>query len=96
MIFTSQIHIEGEVMEQVNQAELLGEVINNTLTWEDNTKYLVNRANSRMRILHKLISFRVPVKDLIHIYLLFFQSILEQSCQVCHSSLTIENMQNLE
>ena len=94
--FTSQIQIEGEVMEIVNQARLLGVVINNTLTWDDNTKYLVKRANSRMRILHRLVSFSVPVEDLINIYILYIRSIVEQSCQVWHSSLTLYNMQDLE
>ena len=55
-------------MEIVNQARLLGVVINNTLTWDDNTKYLVKRANSRMRILHRLVSFSVPEEDLMNIW----------------------------
>ena len=94
--FTSQLQIEGEVMEIVSQAKLLGVVINNKLTWDDNTEYLVKRANSRMRILHKLVSFSVPVDDLINIYILYIRSIVEQSCQVWHSSLTLDNMQDLE
>ena len=46
-----------------------------------------------MRILHKLVSFDVPREDLLNIYI---RSILEQSCQVWHSSLTLDNIQNLE
>ena len=83
-------------MEIVSQAKLLGVVINNKLTWDDNTEYLVKRANSRMRILHKLVSFSVPVDDLINIYILYIRSIVEQQGQVWHSSLTLENLQNLE
>ena len=52
----------------VNQAKLLGVEINNPLIWDDNTKYLVKRANSRMRILHRLVSFSVPEEDLMNIW----------------------------
>ena len=71
-------------------------MINDSLTWDDNTKYLVQRANSRLRLLHKLVSFSVPIDDLINIYVLYVRSILEQSCQVWHSSLTLENANDLE
>ena len=69
-------------MEIVSQTKLLGVMINNTLTWNANTQYLVKRANSRLRLLHKLVSFSVPVSDLINIYILYIRSIVEQSCQV--------------
>ena len=49
-----------------------------------------------MRILHKLVEFAVPREDLVNIYVLYIRSILEQSCQVWHSSLSLENFQNLE
>ena len=93
--FTSKILIENEEMEIVSQTKLLGVIVNNNLTWDDNTKYLVQRANSRLRLLHKLSSFSVPTEDLINIYILYIRSILEQSCQVWHSSLTLENSEDL-
>ena len=49
-----------------------------------------------MRLLHKLVKFSVSVDDLVNIYILYIRSILEQSCQVWHSSLTLENFQDLE
>ena len=56
-------------------------------TWDQNTQFLDKRANSRMRImLHHLVSFNVLVQDLIIIFVLYIRSILEQSCQVWHSS----------
>ena len=94
--FTCNIKIEKEDMEIIPQTKLLGVMINDRLTWDDNTKYLVQRANSRLRLLHKLVSFSVPIDDLINIYVLYVRSILEQSCQVWHSSLTLENANDLE
>ena len=49
-----------------------------------------------MRLLHKLVEFGVAVPDLVNIYVLYVRSILEQSCQVWNSALTLENSQNLE
>ena len=48
-----------------------------------------------MRLLHKLVDFGVPHEDLVCIYI-HVRSILKQSCQVWHSSLTLENFQDLE
>ena len=47
-------------------------------------------------MLHKLVEFSVPVEDLINIYILYIRSVLEQSCQVWHSSLTFENLTDIE
>ena len=49
-----------------------------------------------MRLLHKLVEFGVPREDLKIIYILFIRSCLEQSCQVWHSSLTLENLTDIE
>ena len=94
--FTSRIEVEQETVEVITQTKLLGVIVNNKLTWDKNTRFLVQKANSRMRLLHKLVSFSVPVEDLINIYILYIRSIVEQSCQVWHSSLTLENLQSLE
>ena len=94
--FTSRVNIEGEPMAIISETKVLGVVINNKLTWESNTKSLVQKANSRMRLLHKLVEFGVSIKDLLNIYILYIRSILEQSCQVWHSSLTLENFLDLE
>ena len=47
-------------------------------------------------MLHKLVEFNVPTEDLLNIYVLYIRSVLEQSCQVWHSSLTAENITDLE
>ena len=71
-------------------------MINNKLTWDSNTTFLVKKANARMRMLHKLVTFNVPIEDLKTIYILYIRSHLEQSCQVWHSSLTLENLTDIE
>ena len=83
-------------METTKETKLLEVIVNDDLSWDSNTNYLTTRANARMRLLHKLVSFSVPQEDLLNIYILYIRSILEQSCQVWHSSLTLENFNDLE
>ena len=49
-----------------------------------------------MRMLHKICEFNAPVEDLIIIYIQYIRSVCEQSCTVWHSSLTQENIEDLE
>ena len=49
-----------------------------------------------MQILRKIAEFRPKYSDMITIYTSYIRSILEQSCQVWHSSLTQENAEDLE
>ena len=49
-----------------------------------------------MELLRKVASFGTSIEEKKNIYILYIQSILEQSCVVWHSSLTAENAQDLE
>ena len=88
--------MENSSIEVIKETKLLCVIVNDRLTWDSNTMSLIKRANARMRLLHKLVDFGVPEPDLVHIYILYVRSILEQSCQVWHSSLTLDNIQSLE
>ena len=94
--FTSRTTMDDDVIDIIKETKLLGVMVADDLSWDSNTSYLVKRANARMRLLHKLVEFGVPQADLVNIYILYVRSILEQSCQVWHSSLTLENFQDLE
>ena len=71
-------------------------MITDDLKWHANTNYLVKKGFSRMRLLHKVSEFQASLSDLINIYIVYLRSLLEQSCQIWHSSLTIEDSENLE
>ena len=62
--FVSRLEIDNEVLETISETKLLGVIINDTLSWDSNTKNIVKRANARMRMLHKLVEFHVPTEDL--------------------------------
>ena len=94
--FSTRLSLENVVLEETSETKLLGVLINNKLDWDSNTAQLIRKGNARMRILHKLVEFGIPREDLKTIYILYVRSHLEQSCQVWHSSLTLENLTDLE
>ena len=94
--FTTNLKLDDENLEVVEQAKLLGVIISNDLKWNKNTEYLIKKANSRMQLLRKVAEFSTSVEDKRTIYILYIRSILEQSSVVWHSSLTKENSEDLE
>ena len=71
-------------------------MISNDLKWDLNTATIVKKANARMQLLRKVASFSTSAEDLKTIYILYVRSLLEQSATVWHSSLTQENINDLE
>ena len=94
--FTTRLKLNEENMRVIKCKKLLGTIIQDDLKWDQNTARLVKKANKRMILLRKLAEFNAPIKDLIHIYILYIRSILEQSCVVWNSSLSEKNIQDLE
>ena len=94
--FSTRLELEGEVLETVDNAKLLGTIISNDLSWNKNTETIVKKANKRMELLRKISSFGASLDELKNIYILYVRSLLEQSCMVWHSGLTEENAQDLE
>ena len=94
--FTTSLQVGEKTLEVVDQAKLFGVLITNDLKWDQNTTYLVKKAYSRMELLRKVAEFTTTVEDKRNIYVQYIRNILEQSCAVWHSSLTIENSEDLE
>ena len=57
---------------------------------------IVRKANGRMALIRKLSEFGTPTEDLKLIYILYIRSILEQSSVVWHTSLSEQNIKDLE
>ena len=94
--FSTEVKLDGEVIETVNETKLLGTVITNDLSWKRNTDRIVKESNKRMVFLHKLSRFTQNKNDLRKIYILQIRSKLEQSAVLWHSSLTQKCESNLE
>ena len=94
--FKTRLTINNSLIEQVSQTRLLGVIIQEDLTWKQNTQNLGKRANSRMIILRKLKEFEVKIADMITIYILFIRSVIEQSSVVWSFAITAGEMAVLE
>ena len=77
--FTTQVQLKGEPLEIVEEVKLLGVIIDNNLKWDRNTKYLVTKANRKMRMLHLASKFTRNREHLIQIYKTFIRCNLEYS-----------------
>ena len=94
--FTTRLEMNGEPLDVIESTKLLGTVISNNLSWDENVSVLVRKSNARMELLRKLAVFGAPDEDMKTIYILFIRSLLEQSAPVWHSSITQENSDDLE
>ena len=80
----------------MDEKKLLGTIITNDLKWHRNTQYLVKKAFARFVILHKISEYGASNSDMVTIHKSYIRSILEQSCTFWHSSLTIEDLEDIE
>ena len=94
--FTIRLIEEEQNIEVVDRVKLLGTIITNDLSWNENTSYLVKKAYQRMQLLHNVAKFSNERNDLKSIYMSYIRPILEQSAPVWHSSLSKENINDLE
>ena len=94
--FSTEIKLDGGIIETVNETKLLGTLISNDLNWRKNTERIIKESNKRMVFLHRLSKFTKNIKDLKKIYILQIRSKLEQSAVLWHSSLTQKCEINLE
>ena len=94
--FTTRLQLNSQPVEVIDHTRLLGTVISDDLKWNLNTETIVKKANARMELLRKVAGFGAPLEDLKTVYILFIRSLLEQSATVWHSSLSQENVQDLE
>ena len=94
--FSTRLQLEGKNIDIVSETKLLGVIITNDLKWSKNTNFLVKKAFSRMRLMHKISEFKAPISDMVTIYISFIRSLSEQACEVWHSSLTTDDSDDLE
>ena len=94
--FTTNLSVNGEEIELVEETKLLGTYITKDLKWNKNTKELVKNGYKRMQLLNRAASFTSNIEDLKSIYLTYVRSAIEQSAVVWHSSLSGKNRRDLE
>ena len=88
--------MKGTNIEILDKMKILGTIVDRKLSWDDNCSMLIKKVNARMQLLRSLQSFGASAQEMVHIWVLFCRSILEQSCVVVGTSLTQENKDDLE
>ena len=94
--FTTWLQLKGSNVEVVDQMKILGTIVTDKLSWDNNCSQLIRKVNSRMQLLRGVQSFGASHEEMVHLWILFCRSILEQSCVVWGTSLSQENIANLE
>ena len=75
---------------------ILGTIIKDDFSWDDNCALIIKKVNARMQLLRSVLSFGASTEEMVHLWTVFCRSVLEQSCVVWHGTLTQENTDDLE
>ena len=90
------IMIEGQEIERVSEAKLLGVTLTSKLTWEVHIDNLCRKANSRLYYLRHLKRAGLPTAQLLTVYKALIRSVTEYACQAWSTSITKEQSNLLE
>ena len=94
--FNTRLKLNGENIEVVDKMKILGTIVNNRLTWEENCSQLIKKVNTRMAIVRNAKAFGATIKEMVHLWITFCRGTIEQTCVLWHKSLTEENSHDLE
>ena len=94
--FNTRLKLNNEIIETVEETKLLGTILTSDLKWDRNTNNIVKKSYARLELLRKLAGFNAPKNDMKQIYITYIRSLLEQSSNVWHSGLTLQNENYLE
>jgi hypothetical protein len=94
--FQTRLTLNNQNIETVDKMKILGTVITNTLSWNENCARIIKKVNARMQLLRKVWSFGSSCEEMVNLWKTYCLSILEQSCAVWTNGLTAENEQDLE
>ena len=94
--FQTRLQLNNQNIEVVDKIKILGTVLTNTLSWDENCTRIIKKVNARMLLLRKVWSFGSSKEEMVQLWKTFCLSLLEQSCAVWNSGLTVENETDLE
>ena len=81
------IVIEGNIVETVEYAKLLGVTLSNDLTWNRHVDCIVKKAAKRVYMLYQLKRAGISQFDLVTVYISVVRPVLEYACPVWHTNL---------
>ena len=86
----------GAQMNVVHQFKLVGVVVTDDLKWEENTKYICQKARRKLWLLRRMKGLNLTVLQMVDVYCKEVRSILEMCVPVWHSSLTKKQSATIE
>ena len=90
------ISIDGNSIERVSHFKLLGVILDCKLKWRTHVDAICKRATSRLYFLKQLRRNCVTEDDLYTFYITTIRPVLEYACPAWHSSLTMEECNDIE
>ena len=94
--FNTRLKLKNENIEIVNKMKILGTTITDTLSWDDNCQEIISKVNTRMLLLQGTYAFGATKKEMVHLWIIYCRSVLEQSAVLWSSSLSQQNIEDLE
>ena len=94
--YNTRLCLGSKKLEQVREDRLLWVIINDKLTWESNTEFIVKKSYKRMIMLHNLFDFGMSEDEMIEICILYIRSVVECSAVAWHSELTAADRLSIE
>ena len=96
MDFMPDFEVNHSRIDLVEQVKLLGVVISSNLSWSANTDSIVERCNRKTWMLRRMKKLGASQEDLLDVYLKQIRSMAEFAVPVWNSSLTGEDIANIE
>ena len=94
--FTTRMELNGSNIQIVDKIKILGTIITDTLSWDENCHAIILKVNKRMRLLRETYSFGATKEEMVHLWIMYCRSVLEQSAVVWAGSISQENNIDLE
>ena len=94
--FKPHIRLKGSPLEVIDNHKLVGFMLSDSMTWDLNTEYLVNRAYAKMWVLRRIKALGGSKKILKLIYFQHIRSILEFGVAAWNGALTDKQGKKLE
>ena len=94
--FVPTVSLYGETLDVVYKTKLLGVICTSDCKWNENTKHLVSKANSKLWFLRRLKTLGASTETLLDIYKLFIRAHLEFCAPLWSGNLSSKNCKDLE
>jgi hypothetical protein len=91
-----ELILGGRDIERVTSYKLLGLHVTESLKWDVHVTAVMSKASKRIYFLKQLRHAGLSVADLTTYYKSVIRQVVEYGCPVWHSSLTVEQSQEIE